>query len=1118
VKELFFHATAAIGSPVVLRAFEAQSRNTLRPFNRYLAQSIHTAKQRQTRYQLPWEKVRNLIQIKLEPADSLLRFPRRAPGMLMTDWPAGKSYDLAQPGFVTNRARLVKILKATSSPDGLLVRADIPLCTDDRIMWCGTESGLRQEAEPTAPGSVTDKNNSELELRSAPTVSPDGRFWLIKVVGNMGDCVLFVDGEEVDADVIQATEELERVEDANGESFEVKDGVLRVETPPVEGLLQGSNGIRYNWSYAETSAKKGCWIQLLPSATSEVDEFIDSRAAFCEGDVKEVWTQPRHREGTTFKVKKVDQDRYQILLNEYPPEGTTLYLPVDVRNLHLQRRAIRQLSQAPLPHHQGLLRLCEEPRHARWPEVVPVRIPEGGWRSLTDLARSGTSEQRDFVQKALGTKDFAFLEGPPGSGKTTAICEIVQQLVEEGKRVLLCASTHVAIDNVLERLLKTESPIDAVRIGNVDKVDDNVLACQIGERIGRLVDAWRKTPEMGKLGESELEQMAERTIVMSANLTCGTTMGIINHPLIRGRDEDVAIWDRPISTMPHWDVLIIDEASKTLIQEFLVPAMMAKRWIIVGDIRQLPPFADRSDIIANLRDLVGDDEKPIFPPDHQRACLLLHRLTRREVRQNGARWLIVETPGVLEHIASELNAEPVSGIGVVRLIANGEPSSGAVDKIAIGQVREGGPEALRLAAADWVLVGDDIIDDVADLLPSNLLNASKPSGKLYNTRSWRVLRARQSWWHGKSGELPFPYSDKDFQYRNKGESVSTLRDCEDCESDWLGRNDLANQIAWRISRIHELKHSENFREKERIQADLHGIAKTDPRLGQRRALLPYSVKIADCVSEIEDIGLPSILEVLQAGIGVERAKRHSALTAGLRDSRPEAFAPRFQSLTFQHRMHPDISYFARDVIYEEEALHDANTIQIRDAKIGWDFGGFPSRRAWIDIDGRESGGVNIDEINAMEGLLQDFIRWARDKGRPDRDNPKHWEVACLCFYSKQEKAISDMLRRVTGESKEKKIRFFAKGAPVEIVCGTVDRFQGREADLVLLSMRNTRRTGFLDSPNRLNVAVTRARQQLVIFGNYRFYGNCHTSELEELAKRTPTTHSHGETPRRHRRR
>jgi superfamily I DNA and/or RNA helicase len=42
--------------------------------------------------------------------------------------------------------------------------------------------------------------------------------------------------------------------------------------------------------------------------------------------------------------------------------------------------------------------------------------------------------------------------------------------------------------------------------------------------------------------------------------------------------------------MPHWDVLIVDEASKTLIQEFMVPALMAKRWIVVGDVRQLPPF------------------------------------------------------------------------------------------------------------------------------------------------------------------------------------------------------------------------------------------------------------------------------------------------------------------------------------------------------------------------------------------------------------------------------------------------------------------------------------------------------------------------------------------------
>ena len=43
------------------------------------------------------------------------------------------------------------------------------------------------------------------------------------------------------------------------------------------------------------------------------------------------------------------------------------------------------------------------------------------------------------------------LEGPPGSGKTTAILEFIYQATSIGKKVLLVASTHVAVDNVLEK-------------------------------------------------------------------------------------------------------------------------------------------------------------------------------------------------------------------------------------------------------------------------------------------------------------------------------------------------------------------------------------------------------------------------------------------------------------------------------------------------------------------------------------------------------------------------------------------------------------------------------------------------------------------------------------------
>lgn len=1084
MKVLFFHAAAAVPHPKVLGAFEAQARNTLRPFNRFIGQAIHTAKQRQTRYQLPWERVRSLLSIRLEPADSLVRVPRRRPGVVLADWPAGKVHDLAQMGFVMNRGVPVRFEAATSTSEGLLVRADVPLLPTDRVFWCGVESGVKQEAAPPPPSRIADMKGRSLSLIAPPRADTDGQHWLLLLEGEVGDCDLVVDGEELEAEALPAFEGLRRVVDRIGASFDVSGGTLRVEEPPADGLLKGDNGVRFRWCDDGSTGRRGCWVQLLPPENAEVDEFLDPRAAFCEGDVSEVLTDRRRRPDTIFKVKKVDQDRYQILLDRYPPEGSTLFLPVDLRNLYLQRRALRQLSDAPLPHHQGLLRLCEDPQHARWPRVSPVSIPDEGWRSLTDASRSGTEEQRSFVQKALGSPDFAFLEGPPGSGKTTAICEIVQQLVAKGERVLLCASTHVAIDNVLERLLESSSPIDAVRIGKLDKVDDRVQATQLDERVSALVAAWRRQPTLSRYGDAELEEMAERVIIMAANLTCGTTMGIVNHPLFRGRDEDLQIWERPITTMPHWDVLIVDEASKTLIQEFMVPALMARRWIVVGDVRQLPPFADRADIVANLRDLVDENDKPVFPADHQRACLLLFRLTQRQLRQPGMRWLLVERPGVLEWIARELEADPAPNLAVVRVVARGGRSSESVDVVSVSQIREGKAEALRLAAADWVLVGDDLIGEVADLLPASLLVAEDLSGTGGPLTEGNALLTRQAWWLQRAGSLERPYQERKF----RREDVATFADAQACEADWLRRNDLAQELTWRLTRLHELRHSRNERERKRLRDDLG-------------RLQPVAVSIDEPIAEIEDIGLPSILEVLQEGIGVERAKRRSALTAGLRATRKDEFAARFESLSYQHRMHPDIASFSREVIYEGHALRDANTIQLRDAKLGWDFGQFRARRVWAHVDGREQGGVNGDEIRAMAAVLRDVIAWARRKGPPARDLPRVWEVACLCFYVKQERAISDMLREVTQD--DRKTRFLVRDAPVEIVCGTVDRFQGREADLVMLSMRNTRRVGFLDSPNRLNVGVTRARQQLVVFGHYEYFKGCGVSELEELARRTP---------------
>ena len=113
-----------------------------------------------------------------------------------------------------------------------------------------------------------------------------------------------------------------------------------------------------------------------------------------------------------------------------------------------------------------------------------------------------------------------------------------------------------------------------------------------------------------------------------------------------------------------------------------------------------------------------------------------------------------------------------------------------------------------------------------------------------------------------------------------------------------------------------------------------------------------------------------------------------------------------------------------------------------------------------------------------------------------------WEVAILTFYKKQEAALRQMLQVLTKLSHQRN-RFFVPN--VQIKLATVDFFQGQEADLVFLSMVQTYRNGFMDVPNRINVAATRARYQFVIVGHHGYFsrqpGSLELKQLSKAAKR-----------------
>lgn len=85
-----------------------------------------------------------------------------------------------------------------------------------------------------------------------------------------------------------------------------------------------------------------------------------------------------------------------------------------------------------------------------------------------------------------------------------------------------------------------------------------------------------------------------------------------------------------------------------------------------------------------------------------------------------------------------------------------------------------------------------------------------------------------------------------------------------------------------------------------------------------------------------------------------------------------------------------------------------------------------------------------------------------------------FDIGIISFYGAQVRLIKERLATYSSKDLDR------------ISVGTVDSFQGKEFDVVFLSMvrcNPQRRVGFIDSPNRLNVSFSRAKRLLVCVGD-----------------------------------
>jgi ATP-dependent RNA/DNA helicase IGHMBP2 len=172
-------------------------------------------------------------------------------------------------------------------------------------------------------------------------------------------------------------------------------------------------------------------------------------------------------------------------------------------------------------------------------------------------------------------------------------------------------------------------------------------------------------------------------------------------------------------------------------------------------------------------------------------------------------------------------------------------------------------------------------------------------------------------------------------------------------------------------------------------------------------------------------------------------------------------------LTIQHRMHPHIAAYVSKASYEGQ-LEDAPEVQQYSFVTRKPF---PVALHFVDTEGMRGGRERRGPGGALRNEAE--VRVAAQVVRLlDERAPRELSMAVIAMYAEQ----VERLRQALGRRKFKR--------PVKI--DTVDSFEGREEDLVVISLvrSNERgRIGFLRVPNRLNVAISRAKRLVACIGD-----------------------------------
>ena len=219
-------------------------------------------------------------------------------------------------------------------------------------------------------------------------------------------------------------------------------------------------------------------------------------------------------------------------------------------------------------------------------------------------------------------------------------------------------------------------------------------------------------------------------------------------------------------------------------------------------------------------------------------------------------------------------------------------------------------------------------------------------------------------------------------------------------------------------------------------------------------------------------------------------------------------------LIYQHRMPKIIADFLNKNVYFgdlKSKTPERAIIPLPNFKELIPLGNFPKYLLWFSTEYLSNNEENYlkpsfnnnAEAEVILNIIKKILELDVEKfGFNDKNL---FRIGVINYYAKQAKLIRQKLQTIPKDiiKGDGRWAFKAVNKPIRIRVSIVDRFQGQEQEIIILSLtRNNKKgkLGFLKNMQRVNVSLSRAKNYLYLIGDFSFFNQIKQKDLSLLIK------------------